>query len=336
MINSVNKAEDAIDPRILANSALWQSERWNRATKKISASDTFLGSLRLGLKLIQLRRHYDVVYTVGVREAQMYGLLSSLFGSGNRPHVAAEVFLDEPAPHRLAWRIKRKLRRFALRNVQRLIVFSSAEREVYSRELELPLQRVALVLFHTNVLEPERTALGSYGFAAGRSLRDWKTFFAAIADIDYPFTVVADKASVAHLGRPANVTLYCDIPREKYLDLLRQARFVVIPLLTQTRSVGQVVVLEAAALGKPVVATNVIGTRDYITHGVNGLLAASGDAEDLAKNINLLIADDTLCQNLRDAAYTRVANEHTFDAFVARCFEVIDEARHEFRTPSNK
>jgi glycosyltransferase involved in cell wall biosynthesis len=318
-------ADDA-DPKVISNSSMWQSERWNFAVKKIAGTGGVGSSLLLAFRLFLERRHFDVVYTVGCREAEMYGLICSIFGSGKRPHVAAEILLDEPRPERLAWRMKRTFRRFCFRNVSSMIVFSSGELELYSRELDVPLERIQFVPFHSNIREIQRTQLGTYGFAAGRSLRDYRTFFAAAERVDYRFVVVAERESVAHLRKPDNVELHCDIPRERYLELLQGARFVVMPSKAGYRSVGQVVALEAAAFGKPVIASDVMGIRDYVSHGVNGLLVQVGDVEALAATMQTLMTDDVMCKRIADKAAERVEKEHSFSAFAANCLKVLSEA----------
>lgn len=314
------------DPRVLSNSSMWQSERWNAAVTKLKFESSFAGAMRLAIELIGRRRKYDAIYTLGAREAQVYGLLCSLLGHGHRPHIASEILLDEAHPESFRWRIKQRLRRLAFRGCARLIVYSSGERELYRHELDLPIERIAFVPFHTNILEPRLTPPGSYGFAAGRSLRDYKTFFSAIEGIDFPFVVVADKASVAHLPKPANVELHCDIPRARYLELLEGSRFAVVPLKADYRSTGQVVVLEAASLGKPVVASNVVGVRDYITDGENGLLVEPGNPEMLRDCICRLIGDDALDARLAANALERVRRDHTFEAFTERCLAIMESA----------
>lgn len=311
------------DVRVLSNSAMWQSERWNLAVDKLSDKDSFPGAIQLAFQLLFKRRHYDAVYTVGVRQAQMYGLLCAIFGTGNRPHIASEVLLDEIRASSFPWRTKRTVRRFAFRNTARVIVFSEGERVLYSQELRLPVDRVQFVPFHTNILQPGLTPLGDYGFAAGRSLRDYQTFFEAVDGLDFPFVVVADDASVRHLRKPVNVELHCDVPRARYLELLEASRFVVVPLKAEYRSTGQVVVLEAASLGKPVIASDVVGVRDYLIDNVNGLLVPPGEADSLKQRIQALIADEALCRRLAVAALERVEREHTFAAFAARCLEII-------------
>ncbi len=324
------------DPRVISNSSMWQSERWNRAVTKISADDGFAGAALLALQLFHQRRYHDVVYTVGVRQAQMYGLLCACVGTGGKPHVATEILLDKVRAGSRVWGIKRALRRFAFRQTAKIIVFSEGERALYSRELQLPLERVHFVPFHTNIQQPRFTAPGSYGFAAGRSLRDYKTFFAAVAKVNFAFVVVADRASVANLRKPDNVELYCDVPRARYLELLEGARFAVVPLEAEYRSTGQVVVLEAASLGKPVIASDVMGVRDYISHRVDGLLVAPGNPEALRSAIQSLIGDDALGQKLARSAMRRVARDHSFPTFAAECLDVmrqacVQSARSEFQ-----
>lgn len=50
------------------------------------------------------------------------------------------------------------------------------------------------------------------------------------------------------------------------------------------------VLLEAAAMGKPLIATNVAGCKDVVDDGVNGLLCRVRDAEDLSKALLQFIA----------------------------------------------
>jgi glycosyltransferase involved in cell wall biosynthesis len=49
------------------------------------------------------------------------------------------------------------------------------------------------------------------------------------------------------------------------------------------------VLLEAAAIGRPIVATDVVGCRDVVDHGFNGLLCRPRDAEDLAQTMLAMI-----------------------------------------------
>jgi glycosyltransferase involved in cell wall biosynthesis len=52
--------------------------------------------------------------------------------------------------------------------------------------------------------------------------------------------------------------------------------------------------LEAAAMGKPIITTNVVGCKEVVEHGVNGLLCKVKNAQDLALKMKemLLLSDD--------------------------------------------
>ncbi len=60
--------------------------------------------------------------------------------------------------------------------------------------------------------------------------------------------------------------------------------------------------LEAAALGVPLVSTDVGGMHDVIRPGVNGLLVPPGDADIMAAAIRSILDDDVLAQSLSQGA----------------------------------
>jgi len=64
---------------------------------------------------------------------------------------------------------------------------------------------------------------------------------------------------------------------------------------------------EAAACGCAVVATDNGGIRDYIEHGVTGLLSAPGNPEALAENLCLLLGNDNLRVRIANACNMFVA-----------------------------
>lgn len=50
------------------------------------------------------------------------------------------------------------------------------------------------------------------------------------------------------------------------------------------------VLLEAAAMGKPIITTNVPGCKHVVEHGINGLLCAAQDTHSLAQSLHAFIA----------------------------------------------
>ena len=69
------------------------------------------------------------------------------------------------------------------------------------------------------------------------------------------------------------------------------------------------VLLEAAAMGKPMVTTDTPGCRDVVDDGVNGLLVPVGDAGALASAIEKLLASFDLREQMGKAARLKALDE---------------------------
>ncbi|MBB3331467.1 hypothetical protein BDK63_002350 [Halomonas campaniensis] len=69
------------------------------------------------------------------------------------------------------------------------------------------------------------------------------------------------------------------------------------------------VLLEALALGTPVVSTAVMGTREVLDDG-EGCLIAEEDLDDFAAKVNRLLGDDALRQTLAERARAHAAGWH--------------------------
>ncbi len=77
------------------------------------------------------------------------------------------------------------------------------------------------------------------------------------------------------------------------------------------------VVMEAMALGKPVIASDAGGHRDLLTHGQTGYLVAVGDRAGYAKLTRPLLDRPDLAQKIGRAAQERVQQGFTTDTMVA-------------------
>jgi len=86
------------------------------------------------------------------------------------------------------------------------------------------------------------------------------------------------------------------------------------------------VVLEAMLAGKPVVGSDVTGTRELIVHEETGLLYAYGDVPALTAALRRLLADPLLRRAMGEAGCRRVAERFSIDAYVAGVEQVLEEA----------
>jgi glycosyltransferase involved in cell wall biosynthesis len=67
---------------------------------------------------------------------------------------------------------------------------------------------------------------------------------------------------------------------------IREAHCVVLP---SYREGLPRTLLEAAAIGRPIIATDVTGCREVVEHGVNGYLCKARDADDLAQKMRDMV-----------------------------------------------
>lgn len=110
--------------------------------------------------------------------------------------------------------------------------------------------------------------------------------------------------------------------RRDVLSLLSAADLFVLPSLWEGMPNA---VLEAAACGLPIVATNVDGTPEILTDGENGLLVNPFQVEPLAVAITRLLRDLALAQRLGQAARNRVVEAFDLRMTAMRYQQLYDE-----------
>jgi len=99
----------------------------------------------------------------------------------------------------------------------------------------------------------------------------------------------------------------------------------ILPSISRLEAFG-IVVLEAMASGKPVIATDVPGVRDVVIDNVDGLIAEPLNAKDLAEHINRLLADPTLRKRMGQAGRAKVLASYTPKIVAQRVEGVYEEA----------
>ena len=96
----------------------------------------------------------------------------------------------------------------------------------------------------------------------------------------------------------------------------------VLPSLNE--GMGKVLV-EAMALGKPIVASDVGGIPDLVIHNHNGLLVPPADVEGLVNSINELLHDPIKRKEMGDRGKV-VAADYSAEAMIQKIDQLYDEA----------
>jgi len=82
------------------------------------------------------------------------------------------------------------------------------------------------------------------------------------------------------------------------------------------------VLVEAAASGVPIVATDWPGCREIVEHGVNGLLVPIRDAPALAVALETLVRDGNLRRRMGEAGRAKVVVAFSLDAVITQTLDV--------------
>ena len=123
------------------------------------------------------------------------------------------------------------------------------------------------------------------------------------------------QAQLEVLGLQEHVTLVGPLPQEQVRAELRAARVMAAPCVHGADGNADglpTVILEAMALGTPVVATPVTGVPEAVIDGVTGRIVAERDADELASALLELRADVAARQRFATAARRHV--EEHFDS----------------------
>ncbi len=138
-------------------------------------------------------------------------------------------------------------------------------------------------------------------------------------DLKGEFVALADR-----LGLSDRVRFVGTVPHERVPAFYAAADVVVLPSFPP-ESFGMVLI-EAMACGKPVVAHAIPGVRSVVRDGEDGLLARPGDVADLAAKIQALLDDPDRRREMGGRGRTKVEERYAWPRIIPRLVQVYEEA----------
>lgn len=322
--------------RILSNLQFWQSSRWTRETESIypahgrDRNRRAYSSLKEAILLWKRVADFDAAVTMGAGESLAYGLLCLLTGRPSK-QIMTEVFVDDPKPRDPFWQLKVRLYQAVAARSVGILTNSTDEVTTISRRYRIPESKLRYVPMHTNILHPEPSEKDDgFVLSAGVTRRDYDCLLKAALNIQAPVIMICSASEPMPDTLPRTVSVLCDINRELYLDHVSRASLVVLPLKPTERATGQVVMLEAMALGKPVIATEAPGTIDHIRDGENGFLVPPDDPAALTETVNRLVKNPALRKKLGEQALDDVLQHNTIEIHAERKLQAIRELWNSF------
>lgn len=114
------------------------------------------------------------------------------------------------------------------------------------------------------------------------------------------------QALASELGLSSAVTFAGRLPEEEVLAEIAHSDLLVLPSFMEGLPI---VLMEAMAVGVPVIASRVAGIPELVEDGATGLLFTPSNWDELASAIDRLIGDETLQARLVERAKAKVAAE---------------------------
>lgn len=300
------------------------------------------GDLDFGLKarirqVIQ-REKPDLVHVHSRRGADIWGLWAAR--TENVPVICSRR-VDNPEP---AW-----LAQFKYSKFNKVITISEGIRQVLLQE-GVPEERVTCVhsAVDTEQYQPIQNGEDATWFREEFGLQDNSLVIANLAQMikrkgqevligsfasiveDFPHAVLMlfgkgpkqedYQALVKDLGLQDKVIFpgfRTDIGR-----ILPNVDVVVHPATMEGLGVA---LLQSAACGKPIVATDAGGIPEIVEHDLNGYLIEVGDGDELSHYVRLLLGDNALRQKLGHAGRDKVLSEFSINAMTLGNFALYEQ-----------
>ncbi len=277
-----------------------KTERYEATSQYAGEKETFWD----GICLFFRAQGKDIlVLTGGTWRVVGFCLMRFLWPFNACKLVAVDFILSRPQSLKqliIAW-----MKGGLLRKVDRFILHFKDTSE-YEKIYGIPPSKCVFVPFKVNYwekmsLEGELPGTEEYVFTAGRSYRDFPTFIDAMRMVDYPGLLLYEETAL--LKRSATDVDLSNLPRnlsaeknegeQSWVEYIRRAKIVVVPLLPSTMyAPGLSLYLMAMAMGKCVIVTEGLATRGMLQD--EAVIVAPKDPEALAVAITQVWTDDTL------------------------------------------
>jgi glycosyltransferase involved in cell wall biosynthesis len=279
---------------------------------------------RMAREVRRLHNEYDAVLTWG-EKLSLALLLQDRLAGAKKPHIAMMYQFEKP-------NIRVPLSA-CKKNLHSVITWSSVQRRALIERIGFPRERVYLIRHYVDQLfYSPRPMEEDMICAVGAEMRDYPTLLEAIRGAGVRCHIATD-----HVRVPGRLRLLSDrripignicVSSDTHItsgrmslielrNLYARSKFVVVPLQASDTDNGVTVILEAMAMGKPVICSRTRGQVDVIQEGVTGIYVPIGDAAALRAAILSLWTEPRRAEQMGRDARAYVEKHHTLERFTS-------------------
>ena len=209
--------------------------------------------------------------------------------------------------------------------IDKMIVFSKNEIDYYSTIFNVPVSK----FFYTplSISEGNKPIVNEnlrnekYVFSTGRSNRDYTTLINVFRQIKHPLHIACNELRNNVIS--SNIHVYGNMFGDEMRNHMYNSFCVAIALKDSNISSGQLVLLQAMQMGKPIVCTRCSAISDYLRDGYNALLVNT--EEEWIRAIERLYADVDLYNTLSLNAYNEYLTNYSSDCMAKSIGKLIND-----------
>jgi glycosyltransferase involved in cell wall biosynthesis len=285
--------------------------------------------VKLAMELRKRQDEYDAVVTWSERLTLALMTLDRLQGGG-KPHVAMLYWFSRPS-------VRVPMRAYGKQTLQGIVTWPTVQRAYAIERLGIAPSKLYLVKHFVDQLfwAPQESETDMI-CGVGAEMRDYPTLLAALGGTDLRCHIATDHVRVDRFGFGRRVSAeefeagagrHVTIgkrPAIQLRDLYARSRFVVVPLRPSDTDNGITVILEAMAMGRPVICSRTKGQVDVIEDGVTGIYVPVGDPGALRQAMLDLWRDPARAAEMGRRARAYVEKHHTLDKFCRDVKAAVD------------
>lgn len=264
------------------HSYFFEYTRYENSVTEIFQKMRFFGSFLTHLSYWALSFFYTVKFFVKYRATKniifvnpivgiFYSALSRLFFRNQKLTIAG--FLFEEKSNKVYWVLRKTFVNFCYKNVANIIVYGDSEIKYYSSIFLTLASKFKFVeygrdFYYSN--KKEFKFSDTYISSGGRSNRDYQTLCDAfdIANEQFPelncLVATRPECVVVNMSKSKIKFIY-GVTLNQFGSFIENSEFFVLPLLNTNLSAGHMSMMEAMAVGKVVLVTDIPSIRDYVS-----------------------------------------------------------------------
>ncbi len=284
----------------------------------------------------QMRHQYDIIVTDLDRVGLLLAFLFKAAGVRRRQLVVCHG--------RLATGLDRNLAKLlGLRGCfDRVVCYGPLVARRVVELVGIPPERVVMVrhpadhhFWHPLPVEPQRLIV-----SAGLYRRDYPTLMEAVRDLEVEVVVAGHSPWITRNRRdppPVPIPPNVRFARYSYYDLRElyaRSLFVAVPLVNGTvTQAGALVIYEAMAMGKAVVATRTAGQEmlGIVREGETGMLVEPGDVQGWRRAVTYLLGHPEEAARMGRRARSLVEEGLSMEGYVREMVSVVESVAAEAR-----